>query len=39
MKATLTLRKMLRRGELRLKIEVDLWRLAVAVWLLGLLFF
>jgi hypothetical protein len=32
MKLTLALRKKLRRGELRLKVEVDFWRLLAAFW-------
>jgi hypothetical protein len=37
MKLTLTFRKKLRKGELRLKIEVDLRVVLVAAWLLGYL--
>jgi hypothetical protein len=38
MKANLTFRQKLRKGDLRLKIELDLWRVLVAAWLLlGLL--
>lgn len=39
MKVTLHYRKKLRKGELRLKIEVDFWKVLVVIWALGLFYY